>query len=332
MVARYTATIHRHHGYNTKPRHKAIQIAQKYFLFRGHQGKERAYLQALKKAGYKASVQDRMRGVKFVIYDMDGGMRLPKLERYHKRGVPIFMYPHAARPQIIWDGIWEIQPFTTANFVPAPGHKEVMERYGYPIPIEVTGWSYCDILPFQPIEKPVNILFGPIHPSASGWMCAEDLEANQRTHKLLIKYCRASGSKLTVRHIRDLKNNGLEKVAGVTYIQGRPDLAVKEIDQADVVIGHQTFAYLAVARGKPTLMMREDLPPHTVSHGQTVWVKSWEKYADIMMYPLDILAGDTAELIQKACRGDALAAAWRERFIHAPFDPKYFVERLESYL
>lgn len=273
-----------------------------------------------------------MRGVKFVIYDMDGGMRLPKLERYHKRGVPIFMYPHAARPQIIWDGIWEVWPHTTCNFVPGPGHKEVMERYGYPLPIEVVGWSYCPILPFAPVEKPKTVLFGPIHPSVSGWMCDEDKDANQRAFKKLFAYCRTTKAQLTVRHIRKLENNGLERVAGVTYIQGRPDLTIKEIDAADVVIGHQTFAYLAIARGKPTLMMREDLPPHTVSHGQTVWAKSWEKYADIMMYPLDILAGDTAELIQVACKEIKSVTAWRERFIHAPFDPKYFVERLESYL
>jgi hypothetical protein len=135
-----------------------------------------------------------------------------------------------------------------------------------------------------------------------------------------------------VRHIRDIKNNGLEKVAGVTYIQGRPDLTFTEIDKADVVIGHQTFAYLAIARGKPTLMIREDIPPHTVWHGKTQWVKSWEKYAEIMAYPLDILAGDTAEVIQTACRGSDETAAWKERFISVPFEPKQFIERLESYL
>jgi hypothetical protein len=323
MVAKYTATIRKHHGYN-KP--------LKFFLYRGHQGKEQAYVQALKKAGYRASVQNQMRGLKFILYDMDGGWRTASLDRYYKRGLRIFMYPHAARPQIIWDGIWAVWPHTSCNFVPGPGHKEVMERYGYPLPIEVTGWTYCEILPFQPVEKPKNILFGPIHPSASGWMCQEDQDANQRTHKKLIEYCRATGAHLTVRHIREIKNNGLEKVAGVTYIQGRPDLAIKEIDAADVVIGHQTFAYLAIARGKPTLMMREDIPPHTVSHGQTVYVKSWEKYADLMMYPIDILAGDTAELIQLACKGSEKVTAWRKRFIDIPFEPKKFVAKLESYL
>jgi hypothetical protein len=61
-------------------------------------------------------------------------------------------------------------------------------------------------------------------------------------------------------------------------------------------------------------------------------VKSWEKYADIMAYPLDILVGDTAEVIQKACQDSDEAAAWKERFISVPFEPKQFIKRLESYL
>lgn len=324
MVAKYTATIRKHHGYNKNPKNS--------FVYRGHQGKEQAYIQALRKHGYRPTMQDHKYGIKFVLYDMDGSFRQSKLERYHRRNIPIFLYPHAARPQIIWDGIWEVWPFTKCNFVPGPGHKEVMERYGYPLPIEVTGWTYCDILPFKPVKEPKNILFGPIHPAVNGWLCNEDRDANQRTFGKLFKYCRESGAHLTVRYIRDLERNGLNKISGVTYVQGRANLSFEEIDQVDVVVGHQTFAYLAIARGKPTLMMREDLPPHTVWHGQTVWVKSWDKYADIMMYPLDILAGDTAELINKACQGSNEAAAWKERFISIQFDPNKFVEKLESYL
>src|SRR4030042_1386583 len=274
MVAKYTATIRKHRGYSST-------VPQKFFLYSSHQGKEMAYIRALKKSGYRPSIQDRMRGIKFVLFDMDGGHRTDRLERYHKRGVPIFLYPHAARPQIIWDGIWEVWPYTTCIFVPSPGHKEVMRRYGHPLPIEVTGWTYCGILPFKAVEKPMNILFGPIHPSASGWICQEDKEINQQVFKKLFAYCRESGAHLTVRHIRKLENNGLIRVSGVNYVQGRPDLTIREIDQADVVIGHQTFAYLAIARGKPTLMMREDLPPHTVWHGKTQWVSSWAKYDDI---------------------------------------------------
>src|SRR4030043_1230410 len=89
MVAKYTATIRKHHGYSST-------VPQKFFLYSGHQGKEMAYIKALKKSGYRPSIQDRMRGIKFVLFDMDGGTRTGRLERYHKRGVPIFLSPHAA--------------------------------------------------------------------------------------------------------------------------------------------------------------------------------------------------------------------------------------------
>ena len=316
--------IPRHHGYNTKP--------QRYFFYRGHQGKEQAYVNALRKAGYRPCVNQRTSGVKLVLYDMDGGKRTPQLDLFHKHKIPVFLYPHAARPQIIWDGIWDIWPHTKCSFVPGPGHKEVMERYGYSLPIEVTGWTYCEMLPFKPVVTPKNVLFGPIHPSVSGWICDEDKDANARTFKILYNYCRQIGAKLTVRHIQSIEKNGLQRMAGVEYIQGRPNLAINEIDRADIVIGHQTFAYLAIARGKPTLMMREDLPPHTVSHGQTVFAQSWEKYADLMAYPLDILAGDAGTVIQKACSDTPDVAVWRNRFISVPWNPKKFLEKVESFL
>ncbi len=319
--------IPRHHGYSNNKR-----PPQRYFFYRGHQGKEKAYVDALRKAGYRPCVNQRVSGVKMVLYDMDGGKRTPTLDLFHKHGVPVFLYPHAARPQIIWDGIWDVWPHTKCTFVPGPGHVDVMRRYGYPLDIEVTGWTYCEMLPFQAVEKPKRILFGPIHPSVSGWICDEDKAANAATFKILHSYCKQTGAQLTVRHIQSLERNGLTRLPGVNYIQGRPDLAIKEIDAAEVVIGHQTFAYLAIARGKPTLMMREDLPPHTVSHGQTVFAANWEKYADLMAYPLDILAGDPGKALQQACMDTPEAAAWRSRFISVPWNPQKFVETVESYL
>lgn len=327
-----TVTVPRHIGYVNNKNHGVVKTKKAAFICRGHQGKENAYVNALRKAGYKRSVENMMRHVKFVLADMDNGLRRDKLDTFHRYRLPVFLYPHAARPQIVWDGIWEPWPHIKCNFVPAPGHKEVMERYGYEYPVEVTGWTYCDLKPFKPVKEIKTILFGPIHPSARGWFADEDLQANKDTFKVLLKFCRENKIRLTVRYIQELKRNGLERVSGVTYIQGRPDLTIREIDKADVIVGHQTFAYLGIARGKPTLMMREDIPPHTVYHGQTEYVRSWEKYADIMQYPLDILAGDPAGDIEKACKGTKEVKAWADRFINHPFDAKHFVERLESYL
>lgn len=305
-------------------------MKKRYFVS-PHQNKERAYVAALAEAGYHASPHPRL-WLAFALYDLDVRHRVPTLEDLRRRGVPVFIYPHSARPMVQWDGMHPVWPHSRAAFVIAEGHREVMERFGYPIPMEVTGWTFCPILPFQAVEKPERILFGPIHPSVSGWMAEVDIGLNRNTFERLQAYCKETGARLTVRHVKKLELCGLKRVPGVDYVMGLPDLSTREIDRADVVVGHQTFAYLAIARGKPTLMMGEYIPPRTVVNGQCAYVSSWEKYADLLTFPLDILLGDAANMIARACRPEAAVEAWRERFIGRPFEPRVFVERLESYL
>jgi len=301
------------------------------FMYMPHQGKERAYVNALRNAGYKPQTIEHVFS-QFVLFDLDNGPRQEILERMHTRGIPVFIYPHAARPMVHWDGIHPVWPHTKCTFVIAPGHAKVMQRFEYSIPMEVTGWTYCEIKPFEPVEEVQKILFGPIHPADHGWMAEVDRDLNQRTFKKLLDYCRECEIGLTVRYIDSLQKSGLEPVEEVNYVQGHRDLGIREIDEADVVVGHQTFAYLALARGKPVLMMGEDIPPHTGLHGEIMYARSWEKYANLLIYPLDILAGDTDELIKKACRRNGNVTTWRKDFIGDPFDPGIFVQRLESYL
>jgi hypothetical protein len=187
--------------------------------------------------------------------------------------------------------------------------------------------------PFQPIEKPKEILFGPIHPAGNGYIPPVDYDLNQRTLAVLVEYCRKNCIHLTVRYLRDLEAQGLTYYDDVTHITGDLDQSIKEIDAADVIVSHQTFAYLAIARGKPTLMMGEDIPPHSTDPDNKLLIaQSWEKYKDIMAYPLDILAGDPYKQIERACKGSVEAETWRERFIGKPFDPAHFVARLEAHL
>jgi len=301
------------------------------FVYTVHQGKERAYVKALVAAGYKAQTIERMHA-RFALFDLDTNRRSQVLDRLHARNIPVFIYPHAARPMVQWDGLHSVWPHTRCTFVIASGHVEVMQRFGYPIPMEIAGWTYCEIKPFEPVKEVRKILFGPIHPSATGWIADVDRDLNQRTFKHLMEYSKESGAKLVIRHIKALELSGLKRVPGVTYIEGRPDLAIDEIDAADVVIGHQTFAYLALARGKSVLMMGEDIPPRTVVHGAVAYVKSWEKYADLLTYPLDILAGDTTEMIAKSCKRNAEVTAWKKKFIGEQFDGSAFVKKLESHL
>jgi hypothetical protein len=206
-----------------------------------------------------------------------------------------------------------------------------MNRFGYPLPIEVAGWTYCDIRPFRPVNKVRSVLFGPIHPNITGWLPDVDKDLNFRTLERLSKYCKEIGAKMTVRYVRKLEEAGLNEIEGVTFVKANPDGSTDMIDRADLVVGHETFAYLSVARGKPTLMMGEDVVPHS-GNKHFKYVSSWDKYRDIYMYPLDVLEGDLAEVVDRAIKSDKDIIEWRKNMIGHPFRPSYFVQRLESYL
>jgi hypothetical protein len=306
------------------------------FYYRPHQNKERSFVAALEAAGYSKS-QKVTKELSFAILDHDVGPGgkgwRTGLERLQQYRIPVFMIPHAARPTAFWDGLYPIWPYTVATFVIAKGHIDVMRAYDYPLPLEVVGWPFCELKPFQPISKVQNILFAPIHPNANGWLCDDDLFINRETFNKLYKYCKRTGTHLTVRYIRDLEQSGLEEVDGATFYKGQPDTSVTSIDEADLIVAHQTFGYLGVARGKPTLMAGEYIPPRSGDRLENFgYVHNWDKYKHLVQFPLDILKGRTSDLIRRASKSDADIADWKENIVGEQFDPEKFVKRLESYL
>ncbi len=306
-------------------------LGSPFFCF-NHQGKATAYIQALTERGWQET-KDPGRAC-FILSDSDVRGRFRTLKEYAGRGIRIFIYPHAARPNIFWDfPDTPISPFIDAQFVIAQGHVDIMRAYGLRCILKVVGWHLCPIQPFKPRASVKRILFAPIHPNSNGFLSKIDRDLNVRAFKKLQTLI-TDDITLTVRYLRDLKQNGLWKASCVEYIQGDPDLSTREIDRADLVVSHQTFAHLAVARGIPTLMMGEWNPPRWGGTEETLaFVQHWDQYKDLLMYPLDILADeDIRDLVQRAIYSDADIADWRSRLIGRPFDPARFVQQLEECL
>jgi hypothetical protein len=142
--------------------------------------------------------------------------------------------------------------------------------------------------------------------------------------------------KLTVRYLAPFDGNGISKYDHpyIEYLEGSAGPDTRQIDQSDLVVGHQTFAMLAVARGVPTVMMGEDICPHVeYRNGGFIEAPHWDEYKYLLMYPLDILAVDhPLDLIQRAMATDYDILDWRDRMIGKPFDPGLFVSIVESYL
>ncbi len=314
------------------------------FFLEDHQGKGRPYAEALIDAGWTRAESYGDPGVDVGLFDHDIGDASGKTTRagalfLHERGAAVMIYPHAARPMLQWDGMYPVWPHTRLNLLIAEGHREVMEVYGYPLPMAVSGWALCKLSAFgcqrsaREEGQLIKVLFGPIHPTRNGFLHPIDRAINTMVyHKLLD----TPGIKLTVRHVMSLERNGLWGEPGVNYVLGNPNGSTDEIDQADVVVGHQTFAYLAAARGKPLIMFGDDIRSHSGnSMGNMKWAAHYEAYRELMRYPLEVESArngtELRDLIERAMADD-VGKQWRERFIGRQMDPCELVNLIERNL
>ena len=303
-------------------------MRKRFYVFE-HQGKEKMYVQALLDAGWrKAESVSNM--VKFCLVDFDiKNGRQQKLELMRKRwGIgKFFVYPHAARPNVVND-IYPNWEHTTAQFVVTPAHAEVLKLYGYPKPVYPVGWHLSEIKPFRRTPG-YKVLFAPIHPRMSDI----DKQTNADTFKILSDLALKGRIKLTIRYIHSLEDSGLpiEQYEHIDYVKGVQNGCTEDIENADVVVSHQTYAYLARALGTPTIMMNEHIPPKDFKlTGEVIYAKNWEMYRHLIQYPLDILnTPDPLNLIQRASEGDEDVREWTANMIGDKlFDANEFVHRI----
>lgn len=303
------------------------------FVFYNHQQKGKAYLDALLSNGFNHLDASWYRDLSMVFTDSDILGKKHILAKYKQYGNKCtFVIPHTARPNIVNDVSpgWE---HTTAYFCVTKYHAEVMRTYGIDKPIHPVGWSLCPIKPYKPRKTPRNVLFAPIHPRCS----KIDQDVNLATFKRLEKLAKSDDIVLTVRFIKSLEQSGLQKIEhpNIRYTVGYMNQAYKQIDEADVVVGHQTFPWLAVARGVPTLMMAErDLITHIEPRGtQPQFARHWKDYVDLIAYPLDILCyDDTLKLLNTAIKRNCAVEDWRKRMIGTPFRKDRFIAAIQKYL
>lgn len=299
--------------------------------FRKHHGKEAAFMSALSDFKHVGEWQAMV-----CFYDHDAIIGSDKfvglLRSLSKR--KFFIYPHSGRVSLIGD-LYPTSPITTAHFVPALGHASVMRLFGHKIPIEICGWHLTPVFDFKSrVSLKPNVLFAPIHPN----MSQIDKDINLATYKCLRLLAEQDAINLTVRYIKSLQecNLPVEDVHGISFIQGTFDSSYKQILESDVVVAHQTYAYMSVALGTPTIMMAEDTRPHNfrrvLGSDKIDFVKSWDSYKDLLMYPLDILnTRYVYGLIVESMKSDEPIHEWRERMIGEPFNPMKVLNTVLGY-
>lgn len=230
----------------------------------------------------------------------------------YEQGAEVVLYSHGAPVITAWDGIWKPGPLTCLYLAQSPGQKWVMEAYGYPKPIKVIGWHYCEQGEFQPCADVKNVLFAPEHPHTNGYMLAEARELTEKVYNDL------RGLPFTVtRH------------EGPVSL----DRSLTVIDEADVIVTYPgTFASLAVARGKPTILYAQTIQPHDGYSDATLkYVQHWDAYQGYMRYHYDISETNqqfTESVIRRAAMVEE--TDWRDKFIGEQMKPETLMEILQK--
>lgn len=275
------------------------------FALLDYNGKGRGLRVKLEEAGHKC-VTELPVDAYFIDHDAEP-KRVELIDYAVAQGARVFVYPHAGHPFTFYDGLIDPHPAVEALLVTAPGHVWLQESFGHARPVVEIGWFYCQQKVFQPTSVR-NVLFAPKHPWADGhFMLDADRERNSEAYERVL----ALGVPVTVRYLGDFEANGLWDAPGVTKIEGRPDNSTLEIDQHDLTVSAETFACLAVARGKPTVMYAQDYA--MVNDEGTATVRSWESYRDRIRYPYDL--GDGVGVFERAASVEA--TEWRDEWIGA---------------
>lgn len=297
-----------------------------------HQNKENAFKQALADRGWYESRYIRSNYVSFGLFDAD--WRAGDIEDL--KGKPYFLYPHAARPMVQYDGSVTPRKDCRTMFVSAPAGVYLMEKIGYPCEVVEVGWSLTEIKPFWPRAQAQKICFAPIHPNSNGYLNEVDKELNRAAYARLVDYAEKNEAEIKVRYCGMIEDNGLgqeyaDQHERVTWKTGIKDSSTDDILKADLVVSHQTFAYMAVALGVPTVMMGEDIAPRSGNRDDGfTYSEHFEEYRDYLAFPLDIMNGDPEEVIRTAITGSEAVEDWKARFIGEPFRPDFFVDCVEA--
>lgn len=289
---------------------------------RDHQRKSYRIREALRAEGWWVVPAGAPADVLLIDADIERPGYRDMIERYKETSAKIALYPHGASAPTCWD--IDVDPYPVdVCLVIGEGHRDVMQCYGYPQPIQIIGWPFSDQRAFRPVV-PERVLFAPIHPLGQGYLPTVDRDANIRTYKQVLSW----GCKVTVRHVGPLEWSGLWRVPGVDYEWRGLSLSIGSIDMHDLVVARDTTLSLAVARGVAAVSFEQTSPRSnpSVLGAPEFPARHWDDFKDLMRYPYDL--DDDPDVWRVAARNEALA--WRERFIGQQMDGRALSEVLTA--
>lgn len=282
-----------------------------------------AYSEALIEYGYESAplpVAD------FVIYDVE---RRPWKHADMILNRPAFIHPHTPASFWLWDGLYQPYP-VCCNFVVTETFRECMQTYGYPHRVEAVGFHHCEVKPFTPTSGK-RLLFVPPHPLGNGKYRAPGVKGNISAAFEFIVNHLDYFDHVTVCYVNTMENNGIYPVDEIEFIQTNPykkntrpaQLMVERIDSYDLVISSSTAGYLAVARGVPTIFIKQ----------VREWKgKHWNLYGDVLYFPND-LEHMAIKDVMKSCEVQSPEVQlWKKQNIGGNFQKEKFIATIREFI
>lgn len=306
----------------------------KYFYCMNNKDAANDYVLALLGSGY-IQTKSISRSDFLLIDNEHGGARFEKIKYYCER-IPVFIYPHTPYSYWLWDGLYTPLP-VACNFVVGDGAVNGMIAYGYPYRVEAVGFTGCKVSPFRKTSGK-RLLFAPAHPFGDGKHASIKAGENQfNAAKFIAGHCEYFDS-VTVRYSGTIQSNGLECFGGTSAIMKHVEIyknanireeATKDILNSDIVISCNTFGYLAVASGTPSVLYGykgEDVG------GRAGTVKNYALYKHHYEYPMQLEDMSILEILGVREKESPAVGEWKRDNIGENFNAEKFVSVIREYV
>lgn len=238
---------------------------------------------------------------------------------------PIFMVPHGAKGYLFWDSVYDVDERLTGVFVQSDGEKEILEKGGFTPPVYATGFPWAPVKPYK-FQEGTEILFAPIHANKDGsWDYAEQWEeANRKAWEKIAPLS-------TFYNITVYADLGFDipLPKNVKYVQSelKMDKAIEMIEKADLVFAQETFAHLALAAGKPTVMIDDRGYVQDDRERPSAY---WPYYDP---YPVNLLSDlPVVNVLNQLMTEDQAIRSWRDRYIGWNFNAQAVLEPIKRSL
>lgn len=303
------------------------------FYISHHQHKGKPYMDALLKGKWVRAEKDTEEDIDLALFDQITSQHYPGkfgavVQSCKNSGSAIVCYPHSPIVPCWFDGWTPMPEGLDCLLVIAKGQKEIAKKHFLQnTRIEATGFPYCVQKKFTKPDRIKKILFAPVHPDGGG-LLSEEVQANRNIFRELKRLQRGCHVEVTIRYLGKMEEQGIKPYPHFTFVKAKPDGKTDEIDTADVVIAKNTFMYLSVARGKPTIGINQHIPLRTTKSPPGWKPIHWDEYGAETAYPINYEKGNLWDLIQEAAQKEQ--TEWRKKFIGSSLKSEEFCKLMED--